>query len=151
MPSSQKYLHIQKQTNTETDSKQYSKHARPVCGAVILPQRYTTNGEQDLEHVHKPCTLNTRGVMKSSFHKIYGLAVHTKNKGVYFRFIHPGTRFKKINAGSVWTKRQYDTKCFTYTAKCVSMCTGLLDYLWIIVMFLSAVRTLILTAPIHCR
>ncbi len=26
-----------------------------------------------------------------------------------------------------------------------------LDYLWIIVMFLSAVWTLILTAPIHCR
>ncbi len=25
------------------------------------------------------------------------------------------------------------------------------DYLWIIVMFLSAVWTLILTAPIHCR
>ncbi len=28
---------------------------------------------------------------------------------------------------------------------------GLLDYYWIIVMFLSAVWTLILTAPIHCR
>ncbi len=27
----------------------------------------------------------------------------------------------------------------------------LMDYLWIIVMFLSAVWTLILTAPIHCR
>ncbi len=26
-----------------------------------------------------------------------------------------------------------------------------MDYLWIIVMFLSAVWTLILTAPIHCR
>ncbi len=26
-----------------------------------------------------------------------------------------------------------------------------MDYLWIIVMFLSAVGTLILTAPIHCR
>ncbi len=26
-----------------------------------------------------------------------------------------------------------------------------LDYLWIIVMLLSAVWTLILTAPIHCR
>ncbi len=25
------------------------------------------------------------------------------------------------------------------------------DYLWIIVMFLSSVWTLILTAPIHCR
>ncbi len=25
------------------------------------------------------------------------------------------------------------------------------DFLWIIVMFLSAVWTLILTAPIHCR
>ncbi len=25
------------------------------------------------------------------------------------------------------------------------------DYMWIIVMFLSAVWTLILTAPIHCR
>ncbi len=25
------------------------------------------------------------------------------------------------------------------------------DYLWTIVMFLSAVRSLILTAPIHCR
>ncbi len=27
----------------------------------------------------------------------------------------------------------------------------LMDYLWVIVMFLSAVWTLILTAPIHCR
>ncbi len=26
-----------------------------------------------------------------------------------------------------------------------------MDYLWIIVMYLSAVWTLILTAPIHCR
>ncbi len=26
-----------------------------------------------------------------------------------------------------------------------------MDYLWIIMMFLSAVWTLILTAPIHCR
>ncbi len=26
-----------------------------------------------------------------------------------------------------------------------------MDYLWVIVMFLSAVWTLILTAPIHCR
>ncbi len=33
--------------------------------------------------------------MKSSFHKIYGLAVHTEIKGAYFRFIHPGTRLKK--------------------------------------------------------
>ncbi len=30
---------------TETDSKWYSVHARPVSGAVILPQRYTKNGE----------------------------------------------------------------------------------------------------------
>ncbi len=28
---------------------------------------------------------------------------------------------------------------------------GVVDYLWIIMMFLSAVWTLILTAPIHCR
>ncbi len=33
----------------------------------------------------------------------------------------------------------------------VNWWTGVVDYLWIIVMFLSAVWTLILTAPIHCR
>ncbi len=39
-----------------------------------------------------------------------------KHKGVVFRFIHSGTRFKQIvfsgsqNARSVWTKCQYDTK-----------------------------------------
>ncbi len=33
----------------------------------------------------------------------------------------------------------------------VNWWTGGVDYLWIIVMFLSAVWTLILTAPIHCR
>ncbi len=46
--------------NHETDSKQCSIHARPVCGAVILPQRYTKNGEDDdLAHAHKPCALYT--------------------------------------------------------------------------------------------
>ncbi len=34
-------------------------HGGPVCDAVILPQRYTKNGEEDLQHVHKPCTLYT--------------------------------------------------------------------------------------------
>ncbi len=37
-----------------------------------------------------------------------------------------------------------------FTFKDVNWWTGV-DYLWIIVMFLSAVWTLILTAPIHCR
>ncbi len=35
--------------------------------------------------------------------------------------------------------------------RCQLMDWGGVDYLWIIVMFLSAVWTLILTAPIHCR
>ncbi len=42
---------------TESDSKRCSIHARPVCGAVILPQRYTKNGEEDLEHARYPCAL----------------------------------------------------------------------------------------------
>ncbi len=33
----------------------------------------------------------------------------------------------------------------------VSLIDGHMNYLWIIVMFLSAVWALILTAPIHCR
>ncbi len=37
-----------------------------------------------------------------------------------------------------------------FTSQDVKWWTGV-DYLWIIVMFLSAVWTLILTAPIHCR
>ncbi len=37
-----------------------------------------------------------------------------------------------------------------FTSQDVHCWTGV-DYLWIIVMFLSAVWTLILTAPIHCR
>ncbi len=41
--------------NHETNTKRCSKHARPVCGAVILPQRYTKNGEEDLDNAHKPC------------------------------------------------------------------------------------------------
>uniref|UniRef100_A0A8C1FBA2 Ubiquitin-like modifier-activating enzyme 5 n=2 Tax=Cyprinus carpio TaxID=7962 RepID=A0A8C1FBA2_CYPCA len=42
----------------ETDTKRCSIHARPACGAVILPQRYTKNGE-DLDYVHKPCVRYT--------------------------------------------------------------------------------------------
>ncbi len=39
---------------------------------------------------------------------------------------------------------------FSFT-RCELMDWSGVDYLWIIVMFLSAVWTLILTAPIHCR
>ncbi len=39
-----------------------------------------------------------------------------------------------------------------FASQDVNWWTGVcVDYLWIIVMFLSAVWTLILTAPIHCR
>ncbi len=49
-PRLKKYLRTH-----ETDTKRCSKHARPVCGTVILPQRYTKNGEEDLDNAHKPC------------------------------------------------------------------------------------------------
>ncbi len=39
----------------------------------------------------------------------------------------------------------------TNTQFFLNMDWGGVNYLWIIVMFLSAVWTLILTAPIHCR
>ncbi len=35
--------------------------------------------------------------------------------------------------------------------KLMDLCKSCVNYLWIIVMFLSAVCTFILTAPIHCR
>ncbi len=47
-------------------------------------------------------------------------------------------------------KRYYDGFVFHFT-KCKFIYGSCVDHLWIIVMFLSAVRTLILTAPIHCR
>ncbi len=62
--------------------------------------------------------------MTSSFHKIYRLAVHTKRKGL-------GPGFKKIafsgsqNAGSVWTKRQYDTK---YLSIQLNVCLCVRDF-----------------------
>lgn len=45
--------------NHWNNSKRCSVHARPVCGAIILLQRYSKNWEKDLEHVHKPCVLCT--------------------------------------------------------------------------------------------
>jgi len=39
-PRLKKYLRTHETTETDT-----SKHARPVSGAVILPQGYTKNGE----------------------------------------------------------------------------------------------------------
>ncbi len=56
--SSQKNTCVNMKT-TEADSKRCSIHARPICGIVILPQRYTKNGEEDWEHALKPCTLYT--------------------------------------------------------------------------------------------
>ncbi len=44
----------------------------------------------------------------------------------------------------------YKHAAFGFT-RCYLMDWSGVDYLWIIVMFLSAVWTLILTAPIHCR
>ncbi len=44
----------------------------------------------------------------------------------------------------------YEHVTFGFT-RCQLMDWSGVDYLWIIVMFLSAVWTLILTAPIHCR
>ncbi len=58
IPSSQEISAYRR--NHDTDSKQCSMHAIPVCDAVILPQRYTKNGEDDdLEHAHKHCALYT--------------------------------------------------------------------------------------------
>ncbi len=50
--------------NHETDSKRCGTHARAVCGAVILPQRYTKNREEDLEHVHEPRALYTNSIQE---------------------------------------------------------------------------------------
>ncbi len=47
-------------------------------------------------------------------------------------------KFKQCNYGFVSYKHK-------------TLIDGHVDYLWIMVMFLSAVWTLILTAPIHCR
>ncbi len=44
----------------------------------------------------------------------------------------------------------YNQACFHFTIISVMDWSGV-DYLWIIVIFLSAVWTLILAAPIHCR
>ncbi len=43
----------------------------------------------------------------------------------------------------------YKHAAFHFTGRQLMDWSGV-DYLWIIVMFLSAVWTLILTAPIHC-
>ncbi len=48
-----------------------------------------------------------------------------------------------------WSKRYYSL--WTHILAKVKLQRQSLDCLWIIVMFLSAVWTLILTAPIHCR
>ncbi len=55
--------------NHETDTKQCSIHARPVCGAVILPHTYTKNRE-DLDYAqHKPCARypNEHGTIHLSY------------------------------------------------------------------------------------
>ncbi len=59
---------------------------------------------------------------------------------LYFGQKQPFTVKIYLNDGVV----AYKQAAFHITRSCV-------DYLWIIVMFSSVVRTLILTAPIHCR
>ncbi len=57
-----------------------------------------------------------------------------------------GLKIKHLNDGFV----SYKNAAFHFTRWWLMVWSGV-DYLWIIVMFLSAVWTLILTAPIHCR
>ncbi len=52
---------------------------------------------------------------------------------------------------SVFMMDLFLTNTQLFASQDVNWWTGVMDYLWIIVMFLSAVWTLILTAPIHCR
>ncbi len=71
-----------------------------------------------------------RGVMTSSFHKIYGLAVHTKTQGCRF-LIYPLWDPVSKSSGFTLPKRwiRLDEtlilyKMFAYTAKRISVWTG---------------------------
>ncbi len=71
-----------------------------------------------------------RGVMTSSFHKIYGLAVHMKTQGCRFQiypFWDPVSKIavsRSQNAGSVWTKRQYDIVIWWFLeSACIFSCS----------------------------
>ncbi len=57
----------------------------------------------------------------------------------------------KILIKNVWMMDLFLTNMQLLASPDVNWWLSGVDYLWIIVMFLSAVWTLILTAPIHCR
>ncbi len=56
-----------------------------------------------------------------------------------------------IQKALLWIMDSQTCSFWTQLISCYLMDWSGVDYLWIIVMFLSAVWTLILTAPIHCR
>ncbi len=84
--------------------------------------------------------------------KMYSSSGHPRCRWVCF-FIR--TDLEKFSITSIahqwihcneWVPSEWESKQQIFISKDWSV-----DYLWVIVMFLSAVWTLILTAPIHCR
>ncbi len=59
-----KYLRMHK--TLKTDSKQCRIHARPVCGAVILPQRYTRMEKKTWGQFYKTRQISARAQFKNS-------------------------------------------------------------------------------------